>query len=315
MNKPVSLLLSISVIFSAMLCCLTANADEATQGSCGENTYWIYDAPSTTLTISGTGEMGEICFGEYEFGNEATKLVVEPGITSISTCAFDSCSALTDVSLPNTLTTICDGAFWGCESLRQIDIPSSVTQIQGGAFQYCTALENITLPDGITEIFPKTFSYCKNLKYIEIPNSVTSIGQYAFNNSGIIEITIPENVTIIDQEAFSFSALETLNIYSKELSVKQYAFKGSCLNEVNTNSIASWCGYSFFNSSSNPIYVSHNLYLNGELITDLVIPEGVTRVESVAFYSCENISTISFPSTLQSIGTSAFRRCKGIKKH
>ena len=176
-------------------------------------------------------------------------------------------------------------------------------------------MENITLPDGITEICPKTFSYCKGLKSIDIPDSVTSIGEYAFNNSGVLKITIPQAVSVIEQEAFSFSALETLNIYSTNLSVKQYAFKGSCLNEVNTNSIESWCGYSFFNSSSNPIYVSHNLYLNGELITNLIIPEGVTRVESVAFYSCENIKTISFPNTFQSIGSSAYRRCKELKSN
>lgn len=313
MKRFVSIFLSVALVLTAFGACFSAFAEDVTSGSCGENATWFYDAETTTLTISGSGEIQEFYANEYDFINDITNVIIEEGITAISEFAFLQCESLVNVSLPNTLTAIYCNAFEQCKSLTEIYIPDSVSIIVDRAFENCTSLEKIHLSNSLVEISPYTFYNCVNLKHINIPDSVTTIGDYAFASSGLVEITIPENVNYIGNYAFCDSELDDLNIYSKMLTVKSYAFKNTILSYVNTNSIENWCGYSFATSKANPIYTSHNLYLNGELITDLVIPEGVTVVNSVAFYSCENIETITLPSTLESIGTNAFRRCNALK--
>ncbi|MGN0531709.1 MAG: leucine-rich repeat domain-containing protein [Eubacterium sp.] len=305
----------ISVIFGVIICgCgISAGAEPVASGSCGDNATWSYDDSTATLTISGTGDMLDFCFADTEYAERVTAIVVEEGITAICENAFLECYNITDVCLPDTLVTIGACAFYDCQSLTEVSIPNGVCSIIEGAFRNCIALEKINIPDSVTKISPSTFYNCTGLKHIDIPDSVTAIEDYAFQSSGLVELTVPENVESIGQYAFYDTEIEDLNIFAKSLNVKAYAFGNTNLIVVNTNSIKNWCGYVFYNSSSNPIYVSHNLYLNGQLITDLVVPEGVTQIKASNFYSCQNIETILFPTTLETIASNAFRRCSGLK--
>jgi hypothetical protein len=73
--------------------------------------------------------------------------------------------------------------------------------------------------------------------------------------------------------------------------------------------MAAWCNISFSNTYSNPLYFAHNLYLNGALVTDLVIPDGVTSIGSYAFYNCTSLTSVTLPSGVTSIGSYAFYNC------
>lgn len=123
------------------------------------------------LTFSGTGKLPD-----YDNSNNVpwggdtsiTKIVIGNGITSIGKYNFVNLSSLKEVSLPNTITSIGEGAFYGCSSLTSFNIPSKVTEISRGAFAECYLLENITLNEGLK-----------------------TIGDYAFQNTAIKEITIP----------------------------------------------------------------------------------------------------------------------------
>lgn len=120
----------------------------------------------------------------------------------------------------------------------------------------------IYIPDSVSIIDDGAFDNCISLKKIHLSNILAGISPYTFFNCvNLMHIDIPDSVTTIGD----------------------YAFGNTILSYVNTNSIENWCGYSFYSSNSNPIYTSHKLYLNGELITDLVIPESVTVVNAAAF--------------------------------
>lgn len=123
-------------------------------------------------------------------------------VTMIDHAAFHN-SAVTSVTIPDSVTSIHDSAFSYCSSLTNISIPNSVTYIGSFAFEGCTKLESITLPSSLLTISEFLFYDCSQLTTIHIPDSVSSIRQYAFYNCGKLEtIRIPVSVTSIGSYAF-----------------------------------------------------------------------------------------------------------------
>lgn len=123
-------------------------------------------------------------------------------VTMIDHATFHN-SAVTSVTIPDSVTSIHDSAFAYCSSLTNISIPNSVTAIGSFAFEGCTKLESITLPSSLRNISEFLFYDCSQLTTIHIPDSVSSIRQYAFYNCGKLEtIRIPVSVTSIGSYAF-----------------------------------------------------------------------------------------------------------------
>ena len=144
----------------------------------------------------------------------------------------------------------------------------------------------------VTNIGNYAFSSCSGLTSVIIPNSVTNIGEYAFwNCSGLTSVTIPNSVTSIRRDAF-----------------------GGCssLTSVHISDIAAWCTIRFGNSSANPLHYAHNLYLNGELVTDLVIPNSVTSIGDRAFYGCTGLTSVTIGNSVTNIGSLAFYDCSSL---
>ena len=112
-------------------------------------------------------------------------------LKTINGGVFENCTALTSVTIPNSVTSIGESAFEDCSSLESITIPNSVISIGANTFNECRALNSITIPNSVTSIGISAFLLCRALKSINIPNSVTSIGRHAFFFSGLTEITLP----------------------------------------------------------------------------------------------------------------------------
>ena len=139
---------------------------------------------------------------------ESDTVVVIPskinGVTveTIGHAAFER-SAVTSVTIPDSVTAIHDGAFANCSQLTNISIPNSVTSIGFSAFEHCTSLKSITLPSSLRSISEALFFCCSQLTTIHIPDSVSSIQSYAFYHCGNLEtIRIPVSVTFIGVYAF-----------------------------------------------------------------------------------------------------------------
>ena len=115
---------------------------------------------------------------------------------------------------------------------------------------------------------------------------VTAIGERAFNQrSNLTSITIPDSVTSIGDRAFYYCV---------------------GLTSVYITDIAAWCAIDFASLHSNPLWSAHNLYLNGELVTHLVIPEGVETIGDYAFYNFTSLTSITIPDNVNFIGDYAF---------
>ena len=139
---------------------------------------------------------------------ESDMVVVIPskinGVTveTIGHAAFER-SAVTSVTIPDSVTAIHDGAFANCSQLTNISIPNSVTSIGFSAFEHCTSLKSITLPSSLRSISEALFFGCSQLTTIQIPDSVPSIQSYAFYHCRNLEtIHIPVSVTFIGVYAF-----------------------------------------------------------------------------------------------------------------
>ena len=183
-------------------------------GKCGDSAKWTLDAAGT-LTISGSGRMYDYEWPADRGGttppwlankyrDSIRALRVEQGITYIGRCAFDSCSNLSDVTLPTSLRIIGQCAFNDCTALRSIQLPEGLTTIKEDAFN-AAGLVSITFPSTLRELRNGAFMNCEKLQSLRLPEGLTTIGVWAFYcNPNISSIYIPASVTTIGEEAFIY---------------------------------------------------------------------------------------------------------------
>ena len=143
---------------------------------------------------------------------------------------------------------------------------------------------------------------------------VTSIGNSAFYDSSLTSVTIGNNVTSIGYEAFFRSSLNSVTIGKSVTSIGESAFEGcSSLTKTNyTGDIASWCDIKFESISANPMYCSHNFYINNQKIEELVIPSSVTSIGYYTFSGCSSLTSLTIPNSVTSIGEGAFSSCTAL---
>ena len=228
--------------------------------------------------------------------------VTDNGITytvvGIDDRAFESCTSLTSITIPESVTSIGGGAFEGCSSLTSITIPESVTSIGDGVFSGCTSLTSITIPNSVTSIGSQAFYECDDLTFVTIGNRVTSIGSQAFYYCrSLTSITIPESVTSIGDEAFyNCRSLTSITIPNSVTSIGSWAFWGcSALTSVTIpNSVTSIRARTFQYCRS---------------LTSITIPNSVTSIGSMAFDGCSSLTSITIPNSVTSIGWKAFEGC------
>ena len=238
------------------------------------------------------------------FSNKLINSIVIPdSVTSIGSYAFYSCRNLKDITLSKNLTTIDYDAFYGCENLENVFITDIATwcsiSFEGFTSSPLYYAKNLYLngellteaiiPEGVTIIGSYAFRNCNSLVYITLPNSIISIGERAFANcTNLASITIPPNVTSIGSGAF---------------------YNCTGLTGVYISDLVQWCALSFDNFEANPLAYAKNLYLNGSIVTDIVIPNSVTAISSYAFINCTSLVSIIVPESVTSIGYGAFGGC------
>ena len=254
---------------------------------------------------------GAETFGDYEYSvlddgtvkitgyNGSAETVVIPdtidgkSVTSIGNGAFEDCTSLTSVTIPDGVKCIGHSAFYECTSLKSITIPDGVTSIGGTAFSDCTSLTSITIPDSVTILNSFTFSGCKSLSDVNIPDGVTYVGDGAFSGTAICN-NQTEEVKYIDKWLVDSDNSVT------DVAVKDGTVGISC-------GAFSYCGQLKNISIPNSVkYVGGKAFYNCISLTNVVLPYGITNIGASTFSGCESLASVTIPDSVTSIGEQAF---------
>ena len=235
-------------------------------------------------------------------------LWLAPTVKTIGGMAFANCSGLISASLPAFLDQIGTDAFLNCKKLAEVVNLSSLNIKSGSSAHGRVALNALEVVKESKIVGSGDFFFFdhENANYL-----VSYIGKSA---SVVLPKDFKGESYRIHSYAFSdVSDLITSVSFTVPVEIGAYAF-GGCerLEKVEINDLQAWCQTNFLVKESNPLYYAKNLYLNGKLLTDAVIPDGTLFVQPNAFINCESLGSIQIPKSVLGIGDDAFAGCTAL---
>ncbi len=283
-----------------------------------------------TCTLAGIGECTDV------------NIIVPPAspigepVTSVGYQAFQNCTSLTSIVLPESIKNIEMRAFQGCRRLSSVMLPDGVETIENWAFTDCYVLSNFKIPGSVKVIGGYAFQNCKNLTSITIPEGVKIIGQYTFANcTGLASVTLPESITSIENLAFYLcSNLTSITIPKNVTSIDNSSFYVCnklievCNNSALSNSQIATTALHVYKPSEGGVSRLHTtadgyvFYEDGETVylveyqgadTALVLPSDWNgksyEILHHAFDGRRTITSVTFSAGVTKIGNGAFNYC------
>ena len=187
--------------------------------------------------------------------------------------------------LPNSLRAL----FLSLAVLLSLPMLAEQVEIDGINYDLNVETKQATVIAKSSGKYSREIIIPESVEHEGVTHSVTSIGDEAFSGcSGLIFVIIPNSVRSIGSSAF---------------------YDCSVLTSVHISGIAAWCNIVFVSASSNPLSYAHHLYMNGEEVKDLVIPNSVTSIRNYAFRNCSGLTSVTIGNGVTSIGNNAFYGC------
>ena len=263
----------------------------------------IYDTEGGLIYVDG------ILIGVSE---ETSAVVVREGTRAVADKAFSGTYHINAVTLPDSVLVLGNSAFESCNGLKAVHLGESsrLYYIGESCFRYLFSLTTFNVPDTVTTIGTNAFYCCEKLENIKIPSGLTSIAPYAFYSCLMItDLVIPEGVTAIGDGAFnSCKNLETVKIADSVETIGMAAFSSGNRN------ISALVGVTF-GEGSKLRYIGSGAFSGNYALESIIIPAGVTCIESETFNNCSALASVTFrsDSTITYIGSRAFYYCAALK--
>lgn len=308
MKKVLSLVLAICLVAGAVIAA-PVTGFAAASGQCGDNLTWTLDDDGT-LTISGTGDMWDwMWYGSPWYENSDIKKVeIQKGVTSIGSCAFQSCESLESITIPDGVTNITGSwIFRGCSALSSISIPNSMTSIGGDVFCDCSGIENVYY-DGTwsewnnlsignnNEYFILATIHCKGepdiLKSGQCGDNLT----WTFDNAKTL--TISGTGAITNRSWIEYqSDIKSVIISDGVTNIIGYAFE-ECKNLISVD------------IPNTVTRIGEQAFHRCKWLTRVTIPGSVTEIARETFWGCEQLTNVNIPDSVENIGDYAFSGCE-----
>lgn len=276
---------------------------------------------NTALSLPTEGGIRYVGSFAYELSDRSlAEYVIKEGTTSINAGLFYNCTAMTNVTIPESVVFIGENAFSGCTSLpiengiryagcyaiettdktlTDYTLKDSVRYLGDNLFNGCKSMTTMTIPAGVTLIGYRTFYGCSSLATVTLPENLTSIGNEAFYNcSKLTAIDIPAGVTTIGNHAFyNCSALASAITLGEGMTyLGEYAFYNcTALKSINIPAGVESIGRYTFNECSS--------------LSTVTLVEGLKSIGEYAFYNCKSLKSIHIPAGVESIGRYTFHNC------
>ena len=256
-------------------------------------------------------EKGTVAIPDYAIeGAPVVKSIVIPeGVTTIGKCAFNGCTMLEKIVIPDTVTSI--APFWSfssnCPLLKEITFPANAcsdSDWYGSPFEY---MSKVIFAEGTTKIPEYMFQGLKNHIEVYLPKSISEIPENTFENAYFVKL--------ICNNEYAKNYAETHSItYEYNGEIHAYG--------INTNE-----KYKSQPPEIGTYYEKYKLYFDNSTgtitggtneITDLVIPESINgviveKIADNAFKNAVNLTSVSMPDTILTIGSEAFYNCIRLK--
>lgn len=260
-------------------------------------------------------------FGSNAFQSciNLTSFDIPHGVGIIPDNFLYGCSAITSITIPDTVTTIGDYSFYNCFSLTAINIHNSVTIIGKSSFSLCTSLATVNLSESLETIEVRAFHYCELLSSISIPSKTINIENLAFESCHSLDHVLYKGYrepTIFNEVFKNCLSLQTIEVYeyyegntlsgipvTKIEPIESIEKSGECddnlVYKINTSYITikgSGPMLDYNQSNSSPFT------LNKEFIINAIIGDEVTSIGKYAFYNCTSLISINLSDSVSFIG-------------
>ena len=270
-------------------------------------------------------------------------ITIAEGITKVGANAFKGCSGLTTIDLPATLKTIGNNAFYGCSNLVNIVFqhPSTLETIGISAFQGCSSLKKLDLPSSLKYIKKSAFKSCTNLQKVWLPSSLKLIDEEAFYGCGLTNVNIEHDTPLaLNENVFSITNGNTATLFvpknkktnyntadgwNKFSNIVEGEFVEAYTDDVKKMTFSCYTTTDDNNktvnaaiitkSTTSSLYVKVDEFYNAVVSeSEETIPYQVVAIGKYAFNTCTNIKSLELPSSLRSIGSSAFGGCSKLRE-
>ena len=238
-------------------------------------------------------------------------VAIPAGPVLIGESAFANNTAVTRVTIPNTVTTLDRDAFRYCTNLTRVTMANSVTDIGIGSFAYCANLTDVTFSANLQRIDSDAFDYActaAGTHFYNLPDHVATLGATPFSNCG----AVPCFNRGSDTATLFRSNNNTSSIYYTYTGETDFRYRWYN-NEGTEGHVERLMQYVGNDATVNiPAYVwmiDDNAFRDNANVTKVVIPEGVTHISNNAFRDCANLTDITLPASLYEVRDNAFYGC------
>lgn len=306
-------------------------------GTTGDCT-WTFDPETATLTISGSGAMGDYndvadvpwtLYTKLQGADDPSyhqahikNIVIEDGVTRIGKNCFSRTYSLESLDIPSTVTALGESAF-NESGIKTVTIPGSIETVSPDSFRNCEQLTTVVLGEGVKYIGDRAFYDCKKLSSVTLPSTLKEVYSEAFFGDTALEsVYVPVGVTKIEDAAFgiafnsdfTYAPIEGFVIYGVDDSTAKTYAQNSGVTFIPLSGTTGDCSWEFnrdngilhvWGSGAMATYFDVNSVpwhpLSDE-IKKVVIDDGVTVIGDMCFCDLDQMESVTLPDTLTGIG-------------